>query len=103
MPVAAAMLLEGDVRTHAKLVIYADISKKHLASIEAIVKRVRWLASENGRDQATAAEVDAAIDESVIPSDLALKAALRPPRAAAPRPCGRGCSPDDRRRGHRHH
>ena len=65
MTVAAAMLPEGDARTHAKLVIYADISKKHLASIEAIVKRARWRAARDGRDKATVADVDTAVNSPV--------------------------------------
>jgi hypothetical protein len=84
MAVAAAMLPEGDAQTQAKLAISADISKKHLASIEAIVKRARWLAAQDGRAKATVADVDAAINESVIPSDLALESALRVSRQGQP-------------------
>lgn len=75
--VAAALLPEGNTRTLTRLVIYAGISKKHLASIEAIVKRARWLASIDGRAAVTDQDVDAAINESVIPSDSALAVSLR--------------------------
>ncbi len=82
MKVAGALLPECEKRIHAKLAAYAQVSKKHLASIDAIVKRARWLASKEGLSQASAAHVDRAINESVIPSDSALAVSLR--RSAKP-------------------
>lgn len=78
--VAGALFPEGDEVTLRKLAIYAEVSKKHLASIEAIVKRARWIASRRGRDKATGEDVDRAIDESVIPSDSAIASLLGPKR-----------------------
>ncbi len=77
MAVAAALLPEGNTTIYAKLAIYAAMSQKHLASIEATVKRARWLAGKDGRSKATAQDVDTAINESVIPSDSALAVSLR--------------------------
>ena len=60
------------------LAAYADLSKKRLASIEAIAKRATWLASRDGKQTATAAYVRQAMKESVIPSDRALAESLAP-------------------------
>jgi|CZKM01.1.fsa_nt_gi hypothetical protein len=93
--VAKALLPGGDGATWGALAAYADVSKKHLASIEAIAKRSAWLASQDGKQTATAAHVRRAMKESVIPSDTALAESLAPARnarrntfARLPRPSG---------------
>jgi hypothetical protein len=73
--VAKALLPAAEAAWGA-LAAYADVSKKHLASIEAIAKRAAWLASQDGEQSATAAYVRRAMKESVIPSDTALAESL---------------------------
>jgi hypothetical protein len=92
LAVSRALLPEGDGATLKSLATYATLSKKHLASIEMIVKRARWLASQDGRDRVTADDVRQAMKESVMPSDNALADSLgmapkagRSPSAAHPR------------------
>jgi hypothetical protein len=80
--VAEALLPAADTATWGALAAYADLSKKHLASIEAISKRAAWLASQDGKQSATAAYVRRAMKESVIPSDTALAESLAPARQA---------------------
>lgn len=75
--VAAALMPAGGSRSHRKLAAYADISRKHLASIEAIVKRATWLARRDGESGASEEHIDRAINECVIPSDAALSVSLR--------------------------
>jgi hypothetical protein len=70
--VAKALLPAADATSWGALAAYADVSKKHLASIEAIAKRAAWLAAQDGVQLATAAYVRRAMKESVIPSDTAL-------------------------------
>jgi hypothetical protein len=77
--VAKALLPAAEAAWGA-LAAYADVSKKHLASIEAIAKRAFWLASQDGEQSATAAYVRRAMKESVIPSDTALAESLTPAR-----------------------
>ena len=74
--VAKTLLPGGDVQTWKALAAYADLSKKHLASIEAIVKRAAWLAQQAGHADAGAADVRRAMKESIIPSDQALAESL---------------------------
>lgn len=76
--VAKALLPGADAATWGALAAYADVSRKHLASIEAIAKRAAWLASQDGKQSATAAYVRRAMKESVIPSDTALAESLAP-------------------------
>ncbi len=75
------------------------MSKKHLASIDAIAKRAGWLAKKDGREGASANDVKQAMKESVVPSDAALAKSLadvpaptvrqrRGGFAARPRPLG---------------
>jgi hypothetical protein len=78
--VAKALLPGADAATWGALAAYADVSRKHLASIEAIAKRAAWLASQDGKQSATAAYVRRAMKESVIPSDTALAESLAPAR-----------------------
>jgi hypothetical protein len=80
--VAKALLPAADAATWGALAIYANMSKKHLASIEAIAKRATWLASQDGKQSASAAYVSRAMRESIIPSDTALADSLAPGRQA---------------------
>lgn len=92
LAVARAMLPGADARAHAPLASYAAVSKKHLASIEAVVKRARWLAERQGRGEPTVADVQTALKEAVIPGDAALEVSLRQTRRAgyaAPSPAPR--------------
>ena len=78
--VAKALLPDADGATWGALAAYAEVSKKHLASIEAIAKRAAWLASQDAEPSVTAAYVRRAMKESVIPSDTALAESLAPAR-----------------------
>jgi hypothetical protein len=96
--VARALLPGADAATWGALAAYAVLSKKHLASIEAVAKRAAWLAGQDGKPSATAAYVHRAMKESVIPSDTALAESLAPGRqprrntlARLPR-IARGCA-----------
>jgi hypothetical protein len=80
--VAKALLPAADAATWGALAAYAALSKKHLASIEAIAKRATWLASQDGKQSASAAYVRRAMRESIIPSDTALADYLAPGRQA---------------------
>ena len=80
--VARALLPGADAATWGALAAYAVLSKKHLASIEAIAKRAAWLAGQDGKPSATAAYVHRAMKASVIPSDTALAESLAPGRQA---------------------
>jgi hypothetical protein len=76
LAVSRALLPEGDGATLKGLVAYAILSKKNLASIEAIVKRARWLAGQDGRNAVSAVDVRTAMQESIMPSDNALADSL---------------------------
>ena len=76
--VAKALLPCADKVAWGALAAYANQSKKHLASIEAIAKRAAWLAGRDGKQSATATYVVRAMKESVIPSDTALAESLAP-------------------------
>jgi hypothetical protein len=76
--VARVMVPDGDEKTWGALAAYAAMSKKHLASIEAIAKRAFWLAGQNGEQSVTAAYVRRAMKESIVPSDTALSESLAP-------------------------
>lgn len=80
--VAKALLPDGGATVWEALAAYADRSKKHLASIEAIATRASWLASQDGNQSARAAYVRRAMKESVIPSDSALAESFAPARKA---------------------
>jgi hypothetical protein len=80
--VAKALLPGAADAAWEAMAVYADVSKKHLASIEAIAKRAAWLASQDGKQSATAAYVRRAMKESVMPSDTALAESLAPARQA---------------------
>lgn len=83
--VASSILPTADDQTITALAFYANQSKKHLASIDAIAKRATWLAQKDGRDGATTDDVKRAMKESVIPSDVALAKSLAEVPKATPR------------------
>lgn len=97
LAVARAIFPAGDQRTLVTLASYAAVSDKHLASIEAVVKRARWLAARKGRAQATVADVETALRECVIPGDAALVVSLRPSKRMAREACAE-LSPEPRAR-----
>lgn len=78
LAVSRSLLPEADSATLKALAVYAELSKKHLASIDAIVTRSRWQAEQDGRKTVTSKDVARAIKESVIPSDTALAESLTP-------------------------
>lgn len=82
LAVAKALLPECGPAAWGALAAYAELSKKHLASIEAIAKRARWLTQQDGRTEPSNSDVRRAMKESVIPSDNALTESL----AAAAKP-----------------
>jgi AAA domain len=82
LAVSRALLPEADTATLKALSAYAVLSKKHLASIEGIVKRSRWLAEQDGRKTVTSKDVCRAMKEGIIPSDTALAESLAPARTA---------------------
>ena len=86
MAVAKSVLPEADSRTKRALADYALTSAKYLAAIEAIAKRARYIATKDGRTNATTDDVRRAMKESVIPADSKLVSALK----AADKPTGRG-------------
>jgi hypothetical protein len=83
--VARALLPKGDEKSIEILAEYANSSAKYLAGIEAVVRRARYLAKRDGRDDANRADIKAAIKESVIPSDTALAQSLATPAKASGR------------------
>lgn len=74
--VAEKLLPGADKLTYAKLVTCAAVSRKHLASIDTLVKRARWIAEKRGAESVSPFDVDQAIRESAIPTDSALAASL---------------------------
>jgi hypothetical protein len=87
--VAHGLLPEGDATSIETLALYADTSTKYLAAIAHAVRKARHLARQHGRDKVIPADVRAAIEGSVLPSDAALAKALgqgasRTPRGTPP-------------------
>jgi hypothetical protein len=74
--VAKSLLPEGDPKSIEILRAYAQGSAKYLAGIEAVVRRARFLANQEGRSSVLLIDVKRSIKESVIPSDSALAGAL---------------------------
>lgn len=73
---AKRMAPEADADSIKALVIYARISGKFLAGIDAVVRRARFVAKRKGRGNVTGDDLRAAAAESVMPSDNALAEAL---------------------------
>lgn len=77
--VAKNLLPEGCAKSIKALVLYANASAKYLAAIDSVVHRARYLAAKANRKTVALADVLSAMQESVIPSDAALAAALAAP------------------------
>jgi len=71
MAVAGALLPDSDAKTLGAVAAYAELSQKHLASIESIATRAAWLAQKDGRAIVTSGDVAKAVHES-LRSDPAL-------------------------------
>lgn len=74
--VAEHCLPAGEKSAVKALALYAEGSGRYLAAIETAVKRARFIANSNGREDVTLSDVGKAISDYVIPSDRALKTAL---------------------------
>jgi hypothetical protein len=75
--VARALLPEGDRKSIATLIAYAEASAKYLAGIDYAVRRARYLAAKENRGVVSFTDIKLAIQENVIPSDSALTQTLR--------------------------
>lgn len=82
--IAVARSFLGDGLDDVVLAVatYAATSSRHLASIEAIARRAKFLAGADGRDAIEEDDVRRAMGESVLPSDRGLIEALEVPAAA---------------------
>ena len=76
--VARYHLPEGDKKSIACLVAYAQASRKYLAGIEHATKAARYEAQVQGCKKVTFDDIKRAIATSVMPSDAALQEALSP-------------------------
>ncbi|MEI7534119.1 MAG: ATP-binding protein [Verrucomicrobiae bacterium] len=74
--VAKAVLPEADREVLRALAVYAQSSARYLAAIDSIAKRARYIATRDGRTEATAGDVRRAMKESVVPADTKLLCAL---------------------------
>src|ERR1700677_2245583 len=74
--VARYHLPEGDKKSIACLVAYAQASRKYLAGIEHATKAARYEAQVQRRRKVTFEDIKRAIATSVMPSDAALQEAL---------------------------
>jgi hypothetical protein len=74
--IARAWLPQGDRRAIEALADVANLSQKHAAAIEHVVKLATYFARQDGRDQAEWPDLKRAITTDVMPSDTALAAAL---------------------------
>jgi hypothetical protein len=72
--VAKAMFPEGGEPIWKVLAAFARDSKTHLASMDAIVKRARWIAAEAGRTDAGAADIRRVMKERINTFDQPLAA-----------------------------
>ena len=71
LAVAGALLPDSDAKTLGAVAAYAELSQKHLASIESIATRAAWLAQKDRREIVTSGDVAKAVHES-LRSDPAL-------------------------------
>ncbi|HRZ35270.1 MAG TPA: ATP-binding protein [Candidatus Paceibacterota bacterium] len=90
LAVAKAALPEATAKVARGLAAYAESSARHLASIDAIAKRARYLASRAGRSGVLDEDVANAMKQSVIPSDSALANALDEPVSSNRRTARKG-------------
>ena len=74
--VAKSVLPEASSEVLKVLAIYAKTSARHLAAIETISTRARYIAMKSTRDRVTTEDVRTAMQESVIPADTKLHLAL---------------------------
>jgi hypothetical protein len=84
--VARAIFPEGDQNTWKSLGAYAHLSRKHLAMIDALVKRGRWHSNAAGRSVANASDIMLAMRENGLQIDSKLAASL----SASKPPTSRG-------------
>jgi len=88
--VATALVPNGEARSIAALVLYAQSSAKYLAGIEAVTGRAQFIARKDGREKVEFRDIKRAIQERVIPSDSAFAAAIqkveKPSRKSGARP-----------------
>jgi hypothetical protein len=83
--VAGAVFPEGDARSHRALAAYADLSKQHLSAITALANRARWLAKQDARKDASAADLGRAMRECVLPVEMELAKSLAAAKSRKPR------------------
>jgi len=88
LAVARSIFPEGDEKTWQALAGYADLNQQtKLAGIDALAKRARWLAHQQGRAEATPDDLRRAMRESVLPvafvSEKAVPARRSPARRDA--------------------
>jgi hypothetical protein len=93
MAVAKAVLPEADSKVLRALATYARASARYLAAIDAIAKRARFVAMQEGRTEATTADVRKAMQDSVIPADSKLLRALEVGRTRDDRSRARRTAP----------
>lgn len=74
--VARYHLPQGNKKSIAVLVAYAQASRKYLAGIEYATKAARYEAQIQGRRKVTFDDIKRAIATSVMPSDAALQEVL---------------------------
>jgi hypothetical protein len=74
--VAESLLPGAAAEDLKRMAVYACVSARGLAALEAIAKRAEWRAERSGRKIPTAEDIKVAMTESVIPSDTKLKLAL---------------------------
>lgn len=70
------MLSGANEQSIKALVLYAQSSGKYLGGMDAIAARARFISQSERRERAEFGDVKRAIQESVTPSDEALKAAI---------------------------
>ncbi|HEY5298095.1 MAG TPA: ATP-binding protein [Verrucomicrobiae bacterium] len=74
--VASSLLPDSNSDSVKALALYARSSGKYLGGMDAIAERARFICKGEGRQKIEFRDVRRAIQESVTPSDEALKAAL---------------------------
>jgi hypothetical protein len=80
MAVCKAVLPEASAAVLRVLAHYARTSARYMAAIESISKRARYLAARAGRKDCSTEDIRTAMNESIIPSDTKLNAALEKAR-----------------------
>lgn len=75
--VARSLYPTGSAKAIETLADYANLSAKHVAAIEHAIKQATFLARRDGRQTPAWLDVQQALREGVIPSDVGLAAALK--------------------------